>query len=67
MDLLLQPSWTWGAILSRHMEGNAVRAVENGFSLLRCSSQGESGVVGGLGGWGGVRCGGVAILPWRLL
>jgi len=47
VDLLLQPSWTWGAILTRHMEGNAVRAVENGFSLLRCSSQGESGVVGG--------------------
>ena len=42
---MLQPSWTWGAILSRHMEGDAVRAVENGFSMLRCSSQGESGVV----------------------
>ena len=45
VDLVLQPSWTWGAILSRHMEGDAVRAVENGFSMLRCSSQGESGVV----------------------
>ena len=45
VDLLLQPSWTWGAILSRHFEGDAVRAVENGFTLFRCSSMGESGVV----------------------
>ena len=46
VDLLLQPSWTWGAILTRHMEGDSVRAVENGFSIFRCSSEGESGVVG---------------------
>jgi apolipoprotein N-acyltransferase len=46
VKILLQPSWTWGALSSRHFEGNAVRAVENGFTLLRCSSDGESGVVG---------------------
>ena len=46
VDILLQPSWTWGAILSRHFNGDAVRAVENGFTLFRCSSDGESGVVG---------------------
>ena len=44
MDILLQPSWTWNAIGRRHFEGNAVRAVEQGFSYFRCSSVGESGV-----------------------
>jgi apolipoprotein N-acyltransferase len=46
VDLFLQPSWTWNAISSRHLEGDAVRAIENGFTLFRCSSTGESGVVG---------------------
>jgi apolipoprotein N-acyltransferase len=46
VDVMLQPSWTWGAILSRHFDGDAVRAVENGFTLFRCSSDGESGIVG---------------------
>jgi apolipoprotein N-acyltransferase len=45
VDLFLQPSWTWNAISSRHFETNAVRAVENGFTLFRCSSNGESGIV----------------------
>lgn len=45
VDLLLQPSWTWNAILTRHFEGDAVRAIENGFTLFRCSSDGESGIV----------------------
>ena len=45
VDILLQPSWTWNAISSRHFEGDAVRAIENGFTLVRCSSDGESGVV----------------------
>ncbi len=44
--LLLQPSWTWGALSSRHFNNNAVRSVENGFSIFRCSSNGESGIVG---------------------
>ena len=30
----------------RHFGGNALRAVENGFTLFRCSSDGVSGVVG---------------------
>mmetsp|Transcript_58822 Transcript_58822/g.120347 ORF Transcript_58822/g.120347 Transcript_58822/m.120347 type:complete len:264 (-) Transcript_58822:60-851(-) len=45
VSLLLQPSWTWSAIYARHFDGNALRAVENGATLLRCSSDGESGVV----------------------
>lgn len=45
VDVFLQPSWTWGAISSRHFDGDAVRAVENGFNLFRCSSEGESGIV----------------------
>lgn len=45
VDIVLQPSWTWNAIYSRHFEGNAIRAIENGFTLFRCSSDGESGIV----------------------
>lgn len=45
VNILLQPSWTWGALSSRHFEGNAIRAIENGFTLFRCSSNGESGIV----------------------
>lgn len=45
VDIFLQPSWTWNALSSRHFNGDAMRAVENGFTLLRCSSEGESGVV----------------------
>jgi apolipoprotein N-acyltransferase len=45
VDLFLQPSWTWNAILTRHFEGDALRAIENGFTLFRCSSVGESGIV----------------------
>ena len=45
VDLFLQPSWTWLGNTFRHLNGNAVRTIENGFNLLRCSSMGESGVV----------------------
>ena len=45
VDILLQPSWTWGAIGIRHFSGNALRAIENGFTLFRCSSDGVSGIV----------------------
>jgi apolipoprotein N-acyltransferase len=45
VDLFFQPSWTWNAISSRHFVGNSLRAIENGFTLIRCSSDGESGVV----------------------
>ena len=45
VDLLLQPSWTWGALDTRHFTGNALRAAENGFTHFRCSSDSESGIV----------------------
>lgn len=45
VDIFLQPSWTWNAINFRHFEGDALRAIENGFTLFRCSSDGESGIV----------------------
>lgn len=45
VSIMLQPSWTWGALFTRHFDGNALRAVENGFSIFRCSSDGESGIV----------------------
>ena len=46
--LLLQPAQTWGsdAFRARHLHGNSLRAAENGFTLLRCASDGVSGVVG---------------------
>jgi apolipoprotein N-acyltransferase len=49
VDILLQPSWTWSAISSRHFNGDALRAIENGMTIFRCSSDGESGVVGPTG------------------
>jgi apolipoprotein N-acyltransferase len=45
IDLFLQPSWTWNAINYRHFDGDSLRAIENGFTLFRCSSDGESGIV----------------------
>lgn len=45
VDVLLQPSWTWGPIGALEFESDAVRAVENGFTLFRCSSDGVSGTV----------------------
>mmetsp|Transcript_32546 Transcript_32546/g.71833 ORF Transcript_32546/g.71833 Transcript_32546/m.71833 type:complete len:682 (+) Transcript_32546:94-2139(+) len=45
VDMMLQPSWTWGSIGPRHMAGNAIRAIEGGFTIIRCSSEGVSGVV----------------------
>ena len=53
VDILLQPSWTWGAVGPRHFDNNALRAGENGYTLFRCSSDGVSGVVAGAGSWGG--------------
>ncbi|KAI8643721.1 carbon-nitrogen hydrolase [Parasitella parasitica] len=44
VDLMLQPSWTWGPIGTYHQQTNTLRAVENGFTLFRCVSQGESGI-----------------------
>lgn len=44
VDLMLQPSWTWGPIGTYHQQTNTLRAVENGFTLFRCVSQGVSGI-----------------------
>ena len=46
VDIMLQASWTWNAISYRHFDNDAVRTIENGFTLFRCSSDGESGIVG---------------------
>ncbi|KAI9478058.1 MAG: carbon-nitrogen hydrolase [Benjaminiella poitrasii] len=44
VDIMLQPSWTWGPIGTYHQQSNIIRAVENGFTLFRCVSQGVSGI-----------------------
>ncbi|KAG2233587.1 hypothetical protein INT48_009374 [Thamnidium elegans] len=44
VDVMLQPSWTWGPIGTYHQQGNILRPVENGFTLFRCVSQGVSGI-----------------------
>ncbi|CAI5533814.1 unnamed protein product [Closterium sp. Naga37s-1] len=45
VDILLEPSWSWGATGHLLSDGDAVRAAENGLTLLRCCSVGVSGVV----------------------
>eukprot|EP00457_Paulinella_chromatophora_P008304 gb/GEZN01008335.1/.p1 GENE.gb/GEZN01008335.1/~~gb/GEZN01008335.1/.p1 ORF type:complete len:325 (-),score=17.71 gb/GEZN01008335.1/:346-1320(-) len=44
VDVMLQPSWTWGPLGAWHAHMDRVRAIENGFTLIRCSSGGTSGV-----------------------
>ncbi|KAI8992555.1 carbon-nitrogen hydrolase [Pilobolus umbonatus] len=44
VDVMLQSSWTWGPIGTYLGQTNQIRAVENGYTLLRCASQGLSGV-----------------------
>ncbi|KAK9693757.1 hypothetical protein K7432_013747 [Basidiobolus ranarum] len=44
VDLVLQPSWTWGPIGKYHSEIQSFRAVENGLTLLRCSGWSPSTV-----------------------
>lgn len=41
--LMLQPSWTWGPLGQLHAFDSAIRGVENGFAVFRCSSGGVSG------------------------
>lgn len=36
--LMLQPSWTWGPLGQLHAFDSAIRGVENGFAVFRCSS-----------------------------
>mmetsp|Transcript_717 Transcript_717/g.1045 ORF Transcript_717/g.1045 Transcript_717/m.1045 type:complete len:562 (+) Transcript_717:218-1903(+) len=43
-DLMIQPGWDWGPIGILHARMDALRAVENGFTLFRCSAGGVSGV-----------------------
>ncbi|KAG0337492.1 hypothetical protein BG004_007622 [Podila humilis] len=38
VDILLQPSWTWGSIGRLEATMQSFRAVENGFTLFRCGS-----------------------------
>ncbi|GAX76103.1 hypothetical protein CEUSTIGMA_g3546.t1 [Chlamydomonas eustigma] len=45
VDIMLQPSWTWGSVGPRHFSGNQIRAIEGGYTIIRCSSSGVSGVV----------------------
>ncbi|CAI5505201.1 unnamed protein product, partial [Closterium sp. Naga37s-1] len=45
VDILMQPSWSWGATGHLFSDGDAVRAAENGLTLLRCCSVGVSGIV----------------------
>jgi apolipoprotein N-acyltransferase len=46
--LALQPAQTWGprAFRKRHALGNGLRAVENGYTLLRCGSDGVAAAIG---------------------
>lgn len=50
-SLLIQTSQTWGGqwFRERHAHGNALHAVENGYTLLRCGSDGVTGVFDSLG------------------
>ncbi|KAI8139988.1 carbon-nitrogen hydrolase [Fennellomyces sp. T-0311] len=44
IDVMLQASWTWGPLGTYHSKSNSLRPVENGFMLVRCASQGVSGI-----------------------
>ena len=45
VDLILQPSFTWGAAGESVFEGERLRTVENGYGWVRCNSGGISAVV----------------------
>ncbi|ORZ10563.1 carbon-nitrogen hydrolase [Absidia repens] len=45
VDILLQPAYNWGAGGPSNLRNQQLRAVENGFTLFRCISQGISGVI----------------------
>ncbi|KAJ3130148.1 hypothetical protein HK100_008207 [Physocladia obscura] len=49
VDIMLQPAWTWGAIANFDFPGAIITTVEAGYTLLRCSSRGFSGVIDGYG------------------
>jgi apolipoprotein N-acyltransferase len=45
VDIVLQPLWSHGGIGRRRFDSDSIRAVENGFTLFRCDSNGVSGIV----------------------
>ena len=49
VDLMLQPSETWGPIGAFHASMDSFRSIENGFTMVRCSDYGESRSVDNLG------------------
>ncbi|KAI8804873.1 carbon-nitrogen hydrolase [Cladochytrium replicatum] len=49
VEVLLQPSRSWGAVGLYQARSSALRAVEQGFALVQCSSNGISGVYGPFG------------------
>ena len=67
--LLLQTSQTWGArwFRERHAHGNALHAIENGYTLLRCGSDGVAGVFDAYGrtlAWAATGSEGSVALPF---
>jgi apolipoprotein N-acyltransferase len=46
---MIQVCNTWGPMTRLHASMSAVRAIENGFTLLRCSSDGVSSIVSPFG------------------
>jgi apolipoprotein N-acyltransferase len=46
VDIVLQPLWSHGGLGRRRFDSDSIRAIENGFTLFRCDSQGVSGVIG---------------------
>lgn len=46
VDILLQPLWSHSGIGRRRFDVDSIRAIENGFTLFRCDSNGVSGIVG---------------------
>ena len=66
---LLQTSQTWGArwFRERHAHGNALHAIENGYTLLRCGSDGVAGVFDAYGrtlAWAATGSEGSVALPF---
>ena len=44
-DLVIGPSWYWASIGTNLWEHNIFRAIENGFTMTKCSENGISGAV----------------------
>ena len=45
VDIVLQPLWSHAGLGRRRFDTDSIRAIENGFTLFRCDSNGVSGVV----------------------